>query len=330
MAISTDDIWFEVQRRAVIYKSTTVMPDQSLLGFNGNPNSVDKDANSGEQLLYYAAQGSLYMDDNGNIYNKKSKPNTWNVIAGAATGSGGGYDGGDLEIQGDLSITGGLTADGPSAVFGEILLGANNNVITLGGDVDGDITPSIDNTYTLGNQDQKYKEIHVSTIFADNISVSGDTDIQVTESLHVLSRGAFVIDTPAAQEREYVSMQQDNFGGDAKYQDLDHSHAFVLPYDGYVKRIILRAGASVNDNVIIGVHTNNGLSPANGYSYSYFAQEPVQEISKKISGNNQPTVYNFNESASASTGETLGVSISADSAIDATSITIVLSLDESA
>lgn len=307
------------------------MPDQSLLGFNGNPNSVDKDANPGEQLLYYSAQGSLYMDDNGNIYNKKSKPNTWNVIAGAAAGGGGSsYTGGDLDVTGDVTITGGLTADGPSAVFGEILLGADDNIITIGGKVDGDITPSISETYNIGTPQLKYNEIHADTIFVDTIS---STDGKVfgsdtTDRMHVLSRGAFVIDTPAAQEREFICMQQDNFGGDATYSQLDHSHAFVLPYNGYIKRIILRAGASSNDDVIIGVHTNNGLSPSNGYSYAYFAEQPVEERLNNITGNNIPVVYNFTESASGAAGDTVGISISADSAIDATSITVVMSFDE--
>ena len=324
MAITTNDIWFETQRRAVLYKSTTVMPDNSLLGYDGDPSQADKDNSDGEQLLYYSAQGSMYMDSSGTVYLKQTTPDGWVVLgSGGGGGSGSGAIGPDLDLAGELTVGSGLTATGDTVLFADVTLGADNNTITLGGQVDGDIIPTLDSEYNIGSHTLKYDKIFADTVIVDTISSTN------AERLHVLSRGSFVIDTPSAGEREFICMQQDNFAGDAKYGDVDNQHAFVLPYNGHVKRVILRAGASTGDEVIIGIHTNNGLTPANGYSYTYFAQSPVEEISKSIAGNNVSTVYNFTPSSSGRTGDTIGISVSAGTAIDATSITIVLGLDES-
>ena len=92
MAITVDQLWFETQRRAIIYKAGTVMPDDSLLGYEGDPNNVDQNNSDGELLIYYAGQGTLYQQSTGEMWRKTLTPNTWSQLG---AGGGGGYTGGD-------------------------------------------------------------------------------------------------------------------------------------------------------------------------------------------------------------------------------------------
>ena len=80
MAITIDNIWFETQRRIALYKTGTVMPDSSLLGYDGDPNAVDRVNSDGELLLYYSSQGSLFQQSTGDMWRKSSSPNTWVTI----------------------------------------------------------------------------------------------------------------------------------------------------------------------------------------------------------------------------------------------------------
>ena len=105
---------------------------------------------------------------------------------------------------------------------------------------------------------------------------------------------------------------------------LNHTHALVLPYDTYVKKVILRASATAGDSVRMGLHTNTGLEPVDGYSYTYFAEQPLAEETVSFDNNFETKIFTFGESASAKEGDTLGISLSAESAINATSVTVVL------
>ncbi|MAR66164.1 MAG: hypothetical protein CL833_02820 [Crocinitomicaceae bacterium] len=82
---SVDSLDFEMQRRVILYKSGTVMPDDSLLGYNGDPNNATTN-NAGESLLYNSAVGTLYVNDSGVMYRKTDTNNTWENI-GSGSGS---------------------------------------------------------------------------------------------------------------------------------------------------------------------------------------------------------------------------------------------------
>ena len=72
-----DTNWFEIQRRVVLYKSTTSMPDNTQLGYDGNPNSATNSSTAGEKLLYNSPQGTLYQQSNGVMWRKQLMQNTW-------------------------------------------------------------------------------------------------------------------------------------------------------------------------------------------------------------------------------------------------------------
>lgn len=344
MAITIDNIWFETQRRIALYKTGTVMPDSSLLGYDGDPNAVDKDNTDGELLLYYSSQGSLFQQSNGDMWRKNLTPNTWIPIGG---GSGIEDDDGNITVSGSLSAMGnsyfvglasfasGLSANGDITLNDDVTIGnSSDDILTLASVIDGDIQTTLDATYSIGSCSERYDELHTKSAYVDVLSAGQVITDQYFEMMHTVTRGALIIDTPATDkldgygtEREFLCMQNDNFVGDATYNLLDNSHALVLPYNTVIKRILLRAGATNGDYVAIGIHTNEGKIPADGYPYAFFAEDPIDSTTKYFSENNQTQIYTFSSSCTAAEGCTLGVSVSADTAIDATSVTVVLGYD---
>jgi len=75
---------FEIERRVVLFKSTTTLPSGSPLGYNGNPNSVINGNSDGETLLYNSPIGTTYMQDSGVFWVKKVSQNIWEVLSGAS------------------------------------------------------------------------------------------------------------------------------------------------------------------------------------------------------------------------------------------------------
>jgi len=78
---SNADLLFELQRRVVLFRPGTVMPDGSSLGFDGNPNSITAiDVGSrtpGEILIYACPINSRYGESDGTQWYKKEVPNVW-------------------------------------------------------------------------------------------------------------------------------------------------------------------------------------------------------------------------------------------------------------
>lgn len=399
--ISIDDLWFELQRRVPQYKTGTTMPDGSLLGYDGDPNDVDKDNSPGELLVYYSPQGTLFQESNGNMWRKSVTPNTW--LAFGAGGGGGGdivkydsvfntvsaasanwnlaYNGGDFDVTGDLDVTGSTTLSGDIVIDGDsILLGksVDTTLIIPFGRFDGDLMPSLTHTYDVGSTDLRWNVLYTShvdttstlsrTLTSDAISLLGpDTGGSVSptspigddrtvetidyddvknfkethtvvstysaqwthEHIHMLSRGSFTMDTPNTDtgfgtEREFLCMQSNNFAGDAKYNNINHTHALVLPFDTQIKKIVIRASATAGDDVQVGIHSNRGLEPIDGYAYTYFMEQPIETQTINFEENFQTKILTFSPNASGSEGDTIGISLSGETAINATSITIVL------
>lgn len=112
------DLQFELQRRVILFKSSTNLPDDTLLGFNDDPNNVVNGQTTGETLLYNSPQGTRYQQDDGTQWYKKTMPNTWNQFgSGSTQGTWSGY------LTGDARITGTLTANTLSAINSFVLSG---------------------------------------------------------------------------------------------------------------------------------------------------------------------------------------------------------------
>jgi hypothetical protein len=203
---------------------------------------------------------------------------------------------------------------------------SSQRVCLLSEDATNPVSPS-------GNLDPSNKEcIDYLDVkhFKETYTVVRDLSSQWTfEHIHMLSRGSFTMDTPATDtgfgtEREYLCMQSNNFAGDNKYNELNHTHALVLPYDTQIKKIVIRASATAGDDVLVGIHSNRGLEPIDGYAYTYFLEQPIEEQVINFEENFQTKIVTFTTGASAHEGDTIGISLSAQTAINATSITIVL------
>jgi hypothetical protein len=87
---TTDQLQFEMQRRVILFNSGTTMPDNSVLGYEGNPNYAST-ATDGQTLLYNSPRGTHYIElVNGNLWYKQQIPNTWiNLTSGTQSGTAG-------------------------------------------------------------------------------------------------------------------------------------------------------------------------------------------------------------------------------------------------
>lgn len=237
---TTDELGFEVERRVVLFKSGTVMPDGSLLGYNADPNNVTSGNTPGQTLIANSPIGTLYIEDDGTMWRKTTlSTNTW-VLMGDGSNSGG---------------------------------GGNN-----------------------------------------------------TREKHVLTRGAFEINMQATSA-VFIPMQENNFAADTWYDDINYIHALVLPYDTTVKRIVMRSTASAANQVVVGVHTNDGQTLSNTLDYKFFPVSAMETQEYNFTSNNESRVFTFTDAASAGAGSTLGVSVSADGNIGMTNMSIVLEYD---
>lgn len=83
-----DSLQFEMERRVILFKPTTTMPDLSQLGYNADPNLIVTPSTAGEELLYYSPNGTRYLNtdpstgDTLTEWTKKAQPNGWVPLGG--------------------------------------------------------------------------------------------------------------------------------------------------------------------------------------------------------------------------------------------------------
>jgi hypothetical protein len=118
MADATSN-FFEIQRRVILFKSTTTLPDNSQLGYNGDPNSASGSGTAGEQLLYNSPTGTRYQEDNGTQWYKKTLPNYWVRFGSGEKGDTGvGGPKGDTGVKGDTGMPGSAVYKGDTGERG--------------------------------------------------------------------------------------------------------------------------------------------------------------------------------------------------------------------
>ena len=79
------DAMFEIERRVILFKSTTTLPDSTQLGWNADPNTVVNGHTPGETLIYTCPVGTRYQQDDGTQWYKKTLPNAWLLLASGGT-----------------------------------------------------------------------------------------------------------------------------------------------------------------------------------------------------------------------------------------------------
>ena len=79
---------FEMERRVVLFHRNTTMPDNSLLGYEGNPNEVINGNTSGETLIYNSPRATFYQELNdGTLWYKTKLPNIWEQVGSNSEGN---------------------------------------------------------------------------------------------------------------------------------------------------------------------------------------------------------------------------------------------------
>lgn len=88
-----EGLGFEIERRVIIFHRDTTMPDDTQLGYTGDPNNVINGNTPGETLLYNSPSGTKYIDKGANPHVGYTKTQdtaggTWVEDAGVAEGGG--------------------------------------------------------------------------------------------------------------------------------------------------------------------------------------------------------------------------------------------------
>lgn len=138
MAVTLEQLGKEMERRIIIYTPKTTMPDDSLLGYNGDPNDASINGTPGEQLLYGSGNSTRYseFDAFNNVeqeWFKSGQPNTWSKFGSGtdASTSLSNISGGDASIY--AGIIDGKSAIRPLAGGNNITVSVNSsdNIITI-------------------------------------------------------------------------------------------------------------------------------------------------------------------------------------------------------
>jgi hypothetical protein len=84
-----EDLAFETERRSILFHKDTTMPDNTQLGYDGDPNSANPVNSDGEFLLHYSPAGTNYCQKNTipfSLWTKKSdNPGGIWEVAGAGS-----------------------------------------------------------------------------------------------------------------------------------------------------------------------------------------------------------------------------------------------------
>ena len=120
-----DSLQFEMERRVILFKPTTTMPDLSQLGYNADPNLIVSPSTPGEQLLYFSPNNTRYVnyDVSGNTiteWYKHSQPNGWMPLGSDSSSNIYGTDSSTWQLDMDAS--------------GMILQSENSNLIIKNAD----------------------------------------------------------------------------------------------------------------------------------------------------------------------------------------------------
>jgi hypothetical protein len=74
---------FELERRLILFKPTTTLPDNSLLGYDGDPNGAVSGTTAGQTLIYACPTGTHYQQSTGELWFKRTAPNEWIALDAA-------------------------------------------------------------------------------------------------------------------------------------------------------------------------------------------------------------------------------------------------------
>lgn len=132
-----DSLQFEMERRVVFLKPTTTMPDNTLLGYNDDPNLITTPSTPGETLLYAMPNGTRYVqtDASGDTlteWYKKAQPNGWLPLGSSSDSSISIYGTTNDSWQINLDASGVILQDASSGLIIKNADGTSGTII-IGG-----------------------------------------------------------------------------------------------------------------------------------------------------------------------------------------------------
>lgn len=173
-----NDLLFELERRVILFTPETKMPDESALGYRGDPNDVSAGETDGQFLLYHCPVSTRYahQDINGNLVQewvKTTKPNVWGPL-----GSGGedsstalaNLPGGDASVY--AGVSGGKAQLRPIEGGQNITVSTSDNVIIIdsSGGGSGIYDTALDPDLAMPEKVGGYPAgTDVSTLYGDSI-----------------------------------------------------------------------------------------------------------------------------------------------------------------
>jgi hypothetical protein len=195
-----DSLQFEMERRVILFKPTTTMPDSTQLGYNADPNLIVSPATAGEELLYYSPNNTRYVnyDASGNTiteWTKKSQPNGWVPLGGGDS---------SINDSGTVSPTWQLNIDSS----GVILEDASSNLVIKG--YDGSLATlivgslKIDNItgYLRAQDGSIFADPSINTLLTGTGTLTGDNftkDFVINHNLNTLNHIVSIY-TPGNQQ----------------------------------------------------------------------------------------------------------------------------------
>ena len=195
---TTDQLQFEMQRRVILFNSGTTMPDNTVLGYEGNPNSANT-STPGQTLLYNSPRGTSYIElVNGNLWYKQQIPNTWiNLTSGTQSGTAGTSSQNNVVfVTGNQTISGTKTFDVFPIVSGNRLItgldlnsyATTINLFNTGSILDNKINSlsgSLSGTLT-GNYVTKFNGqfTNTPTVNGTPVLLSGQADVLLADVVY--------------------------------------------------------------------------------------------------------------------------------------------------
>jgi hypothetical protein len=189
LAFETDLLYLDVTNRRVGIKTSTPTHDLTV---NGTARSTNLEVTStadigditisGNQIFSNTGILNLSPGPGGHIvYQNKIVIDDLEIENNSISSSGANIDidivtsgTGKVNVNADMEVLGNLHATGTITADGDIVLGnASTDTIDFNADIASDIIPNVDNTYQLGTDTQRWKDVWVQNLQAQNLNTGG-------------------------------------------------------------------------------------------------------------------------------------------------------------
>jgi cytoskeletal protein CcmA (bactofilin family) len=197
------------------------------------------------------------------------------------------------DVTGNLTITNDLLIEGNFTVDGDITLGTDSsNTIVVNSKLQGDLLPSVDNTYDIGSTDYRWKDLYADSLI---ISTTLDVgDLNFVNSTFSTTENSIVFDTPEGEAvifNTIIRVDDIQIAGNVISTEVSNSNLEIRPngtgtielqsntnIDGdltVTNDITVEGNLTVDGNITLGTDSNN-----------------IVEINSKLQGNLLPSIDN--------------------------------------